>query len=78
MKFYYITSFTLPKSLKDLDPSYHTDLDFWDCFGRKCLSYSEEIQYLQMQRSRLPLIFVNNIQFLLPVGSQNDPLPYLS
>ena len=20
---------------KDLDPSYKTDLDFWDCFGRK-------------------------------------------
>ena len=22
-------------NLKDLDPSYKTDLDFWDCFGRK-------------------------------------------
>ena len=22
-------------SLKDLDPSYKTDLDLWDCFGRK-------------------------------------------
>ena len=20
---------------KDLDPTYKTDLDFWDCFGRK-------------------------------------------
>ena len=20
---------------KDLDPSYKTDLDFWDCFGRE-------------------------------------------
>ena len=20
---------------KDLDPSYETDLDFWDCFGKK-------------------------------------------
>ena len=22
-------------NLKDLDPSYKMDLDFWDCFGRK-------------------------------------------
>ena len=27
-------------NLKDLDPSYQTDLDFWDCFGRgKSSSY---------------------------------------
>ena len=27
---------------KDLDPFYKTDLDFWDCFGRKQnLSYNQ-------------------------------------
>ena len=31
---------------KDLDPSYKTDLDFWDCFGRKKLCLiAEEIWY---------------------------------
>ena len=35
MKFCYDTSFTLPKTPKDLDPSYKTDLNLWDCFGRK-------------------------------------------
>ena len=27
-------SFFLPKQSKDLDPSYKTDLDLWDCLGR--------------------------------------------
>ena len=35
MKFYYNSSFTLPKQSNDLDPSYKMDLDFWDCFRRK-------------------------------------------
>ena len=35
MKFCYNTNFTLPKNPKDLDLSYKTDLDLWDCFGRK-------------------------------------------
>ena len=26
-------------NLKDLDPSYKMDLDFWDCFGRKRTLY---------------------------------------
>ena len=26
--------FPFLNNLKDLDPSYKTDLDFWDCFGR--------------------------------------------
>ena len=31
-------------NLKDLDPSYKTDLDLWDCFGRKKVHLiSEEI-----------------------------------
>ena len=31
---------------KDLDPSCKTDLDFWDCFGRKKHHLiSEEIRY---------------------------------
>ena len=31
---------------KDLDPSYKTDLDLWDCFGRKKLCLiTEEIWY---------------------------------
>ena len=33
-------------NLKDLDPSYKTDLDLWDCFGRKKIRLvSEEIRY---------------------------------
>ena len=32
---------------KDLDPSYKTDLDFWDCFARKNLRLiTEEIWYI--------------------------------
>ena len=32
---------------KDLDPSYQTDLDFWDCFGRNKLRLiTEEIRYI--------------------------------
>ena len=27
--------FTFLKNLKDLDPSYKTDLDLWGCFGRE-------------------------------------------
>ena len=34
-------------NLKDLDPSYKTDLDLWDCFGRKKIHLiSEEIWYI--------------------------------
>ena len=28
-------------SPEDLDPLYYTDLDFWDCFGKKKLSYKQ-------------------------------------
>ena len=32
---------------KDLDPSYKTDLDFWDCLGREKLCLiTEEMWYL--------------------------------
>ena len=32
---------------KDLDPFYKTDLDFWDCFGRKKKHLiTEEERYL--------------------------------
>ena len=47
MKFCYNKSFAIIKVLhflnnpKHLDPSYKTDLDFWDCFGKKKnLSYN--------------------------------------
>ena len=34
-------------NLKDLDPSYKTDLDFWDCFGRETPRLiSGEMRYL--------------------------------
>ena len=33
-------------NLKDLDPSYKMDLDFWDCFGQKLHLIVEEIRYL--------------------------------
>ena len=40
MQFCCNKGFTLPNNPKDLDPSDKTDLDFWDCFGRKnTLSY---------------------------------------
>ena len=42
MKFFAIIP-TLPflNNSKDLDPFYKTDLDLWDCFGRKkTLSYN--------------------------------------
>ena len=26
--------FSFPNNSKDLDPSFKTDLDFWDCLGR--------------------------------------------
>ena len=42
MKFCYNTSFTLPKNLKDLDPSCKTDLDLWDCFGRAKIRFITE------------------------------------
>ena len=46
MKFCYNTNFTFLNNLKDLDPSYKTDLDLWDCFGRKKLCLiTEEIRY---------------------------------
>ena len=47
MKFCYNTSFIFLNKSKDLDLSYKTDLDFWDCFGRKklCLII-QEIWYL--------------------------------
>ena len=35
-------------NLKDLDPSYKTDLDLWDSFGRKKMCHiSEEIRYIE-------------------------------
>ena len=56
MKFYYNTSLPFLNNPKDPDPSYETDLDFLDCFGRKkklCLTteeilsvITEEIQYV--------------------------------
>ena len=34
---------------KDLDPSYKTDIDLWDCFGRKKLRLIiEEIRYINI------------------------------
>ena len=35
MKFCYNTNFTLPKNPQNPDLSYKTDLDLWNCFGRK-------------------------------------------
>ena len=35
MKFYYNTSSPFLNNPKDPDPSFETDLDFLDCFGRK-------------------------------------------
>ena len=47
MQFCCNTGFTLPNNPKDLDPSDKTDLDFWDCFGRKKHRLiSEEIRYM--------------------------------
>ena len=37
--------FTLPKHQKNLDPSYKTDLDFWDCFIREKLSYKMDLDF---------------------------------
>ena len=31
----YNTSFTFPKNPKALNPSYKTDLDFWNCFWKE-------------------------------------------
>ena len=31
----YKTVYPFQNNSKDLDPSYKTDLDLWDCFGRK-------------------------------------------
>ena len=51
MKFCYNTNFAIIPILtltipKDLDPSYKTDLDLWDYFGRKKLRLIiEEIRY---------------------------------
>ena len=49
MKLSYNTNLTLPKQSKDLDPSYKTDLDIWDCFGRKkTLSYNRRNRVIPM------------------------------
>ena len=38
---------------KDLDPSYKTDLDFWDCFGRKKgPSYKRRNMVLHVDRDK--------------------------
>ena len=47
---------------KDLDPSYKTDLDLWDCFGRKNLRLiTEEIRYIcsQTQSAYVTFIFIS-------------------
>ena len=44
MKFYFNTLFFLPKQSQRSSPSYKTDLDFWESFGRKKLRLiAEEI-----------------------------------
>ena len=41
MKFAIIQVLSFLNNPKDLDPSYKTDLDFWDCLGRiKTRSYN--------------------------------------
>ena len=46
MKFAIIPILTFLNNPKDLDPSYKTDLDLWDYFGRKKLRLIiEEIRY---------------------------------
>ena len=46
MKFAIIPNLPFLNNPKDLDPSYKTDLDLWDCFGRKKLRLiTEEIGY---------------------------------
>ena len=36
----YLRALSFLNNPKNLDPSYKMDLDFWDCLGRKKLSYS--------------------------------------
>ena len=59
MKFCYDMSLPriifLPKQSKNLDPSYKTDLDLWDCLGRKknlsdlwdCLGRKKNLSYMK-------------------------------
>ena len=42
MKFCYNTNLPFLDNPKDLDPSYKTNLDLWDCFGKKNIpSYNQ-------------------------------------
>ena len=64
MKFCYNTNYTFLTNRKDLDPSYKTDLDLWDCFGRKNLRLiTEEIRYEQnnMKIIKKKTLFSNKI-----------------
>ena len=54
-------------NLKDLDPSYKTDLDLWDCFGRKKNpSYirGNTVDYLRIEYKVMKKI---------PLGTGKDP-----
>ena len=42
-----VRGFSFQNNLKNLDPSYKMDLDFWDCFGRENLCFiTKELRYL--------------------------------
>ena len=56
-----------PKQPKNLDLSYKTDLDFWDCFGGEKTSYSSismtdlHIQGHFMEEKNLPYSQINMV-----------------
>ena len=53
---------------KDLDPSYKTDLDLWDCFGRKKLRLiTEEIRYIfeiSLEMEKIPFSSIIDMRSL--------------
>ena len=62
MKFAIIRVLPFLNNPKGLDPSYKTDLDFWDCFGRKKILHliTEEIQYLSLRGIQIIIIMGNS------------------
>ena len=79
MKFCYNIILPFLNNAKDLDPSYKTDLELLDCFGRKKLCLiTEEIQYgfsLLLQSNNLDPSHKMDLEFL-DCFRRGNPISY--
>ena len=67
MKLYYNTSSPFLSNLKDLDPSYKTDLDYWGRFRRKNTPPYSPVNTVCSKKSNYNSELMNSIHKMVPL-----------